>query len=48
MYFEYAIVGYFRHGLELVTGRRVTETCVRGFSKGDRDVLYSYALKSQH
>lgn len=47
VYFEYAIVGYFRHGLELVSGRRVTETCVRGFSRGDGDVLYSYAFKSQ-
>ena len=44
-YFEYAIVGYFRHGLELVTGKPVVETCVRGFSKGDRDVLYTYALQ---
>jgi hypothetical protein len=46
VYFEYAIVGYFRHGLELVSGQRVAETCVRGFSKGDRDVLYTYTLKS--
>ena len=46
VYFEYAIVGYFRHGLELVSGRRVTETCIRGFSKGDGDVLYGYTFKS--
>ncbi len=44
-YFEYAIVGYFRRGLELVSGRSVTEKCVRGFSKGDRDVLYRYTLR---
>ena len=44
VYFEFAIIGYFRHGLELVTGKPVVESCVRGFSKGDRDVLYTYAV----
>lgn len=44
-YFEYAIIGYFRHGLGIVSGRPVVETCVRGFSKGDRDVLYDYVIQ---
>jgi hypothetical protein len=44
-YFEYAIIGYFRCGLGIVSGKNVVETCVRGFSKGDRDVLYRYEVR---
>jgi len=40
VYFEYAICGYFGRGLELVTGKPVTMKCVRGFARGDADVLY--------
>jgi hypothetical protein len=45
VYFEYAIVGYFRRGLAIVSGAAVVEKCVRGFSRGDRDVLYTYAIQ---
>ncbi len=45
VYFEYAIIGYFRRGLAIVSGRPVNETRVRGFSKGDRDVLYTYVIQ---
>lgn len=40
VYFEYAICGYFGRGLELVTGKSVSMRCVRGFSRGDGEVLY--------
>jgi hypothetical protein len=44
VYFEYAIMGYFKRGLEMVSGRKVTMTCERGFSKRDRDVLYRFKI----
>jgi hypothetical protein len=44
VYFEYGITGYFNRGLELVTGRKITMTRERGFSKGDADVLYHFAI----
>lgn len=43
-YFEYAICGYFKRGLELVGGGRVEMKRVRGFTKGDPDVFYTYTL----
>jgi hypothetical protein len=45
VYFEHAICGYFGRGLEMVSGKRVESRCVRGFSKGDADVLYEYRLR---
>ena len=44
VYFEYAIVGYFTRGLELVSHKKVQQQCVRGFSRGDADVLYQYKI----
>jgi hypothetical protein len=44
VYFEYAIMGYFKRGLELVSGRKVTMVCERGFSKRDADVLYHFTI----
>ncbi len=44
VYFEYAIMGYFKRGLELVSGRKVAMVCERGFSKRDRDVLYRFTI----
>jgi hypothetical protein len=44
VYFEYAITGYFKRGLELVSGKRVKMTGERGFSKGDSDVLYLFTI----
>jgi len=41
-YLEYAIAGYFQRGLELVAGGPVDMKPVRGFTKGDPDVLYEY------
>jgi hypothetical protein len=45
VYFEYAICGYFAHGLSLVSGKKVDTTCVRGFSRGDADVRYELRLR---
>ena len=44
VYFEYAIMGYFKRGLEMVSGGHVRMTRKRGFSKGDADVLYEFEL----
>jgi hypothetical protein len=44
VYFEYAIVGYFERGLEMVSGGRVRHTRVAGFSAGDDHVHYRYRL----
>ena len=43
-YLEYAIVGYFKRGLELVGARAVTATRVKGFSRRDPEVHYRYTL----
>jgi hypothetical protein len=45
VYFEYAVNGYFRKGLELVTGQPVTMKAAKGFSRGDADVLYTFHLR---
>lgn len=44
VYFEYAIVGYFERGLELVTGKSVRHERLAGFSAGDDHVHYRYRL----
>jgi hypothetical protein len=44
VYFEYAIVGYFERGLELVSGKPVKKRRIRGFSAGDESVHYRYQL----
>lgn len=44
VYFEYAIMGYFEHGLRLVSGRDVRMSALQGFSKGDNEVLYEFVL----
>jgi hypothetical protein len=44
VFFEYAVLGYFKRGLELV-GANVKETrCIKGFSKGDHEVHYQFVL----
>jgi hypothetical protein len=40
VYFEYALVGFLRRGFELVTGDTFSHARIRGFSRGDDDVLY--------
>ncbi len=42
VYFEYAIVGYFERGLELVSGKPVKHTRISGFSAGGDHVQYRY------
>jgi len=44
VYFEYAIIGYFKRGLELVGARSVTAKRVLGFSIGSAEVHYRYAF----
>jgi hypothetical protein len=43
-YMEYAIPGYFKRGLELVSPDRVTMRALRGFSKGHPDVHYEFVI----
>jgi hypothetical protein len=38
-------MGYFKRGLEMVSGRRVRMTARKGFSRGDAEVLYQYQLE---
>ena len=44
LYFEYAIVAYFKRGLELVGAKRVKMQRISGFSVGDAEVHYQYVL----
>jgi len=44
VYFEYALCGYFKRGLEIVSDGEVEMNAVRGFSKGDDDVLYEFRV----
>jgi hypothetical protein len=44
VYFEYAITGYFKRGLEMVSARRVHMNALKGFSRGDDRVVYHYRL----
>jgi hypothetical protein len=45
VYFEYAIVAYFKRGLELVGAKKVTMRRINGFSIGGTDVHYEYRLR---
>jgi hypothetical protein len=44
VYFEYAVCGFWARGLQLVSGKAVKHRVVRGFSRGDRDVLYEFKI----
>lgn len=44
LYIEYGIMGYFRRGLEMVSGGMTKMTAKKGFSKGDDAVLYVFEL----
>lgn len=44
VYLEYAIMGYFKRGLELVSGRKVQMLAELGFSKHDGEVLYHFTI----
>jgi hypothetical protein len=44
VYVEYAIMGYFKKGLELVSARKVKMTAERGFARGDAEILYHFNL----
>jgi hypothetical protein len=44
VYFEYALMGFFARGLQMVSGREVTMVVRRGFSRGDPDVHYEFHL----
>jgi hypothetical protein len=43
-YIEYGIMGYFRRGLEMVTGATPKMTALQGFSKGDPIVHYAFVI----
>jgi hypothetical protein len=45
LYLEYASAGYLRRGIEIMSMHGVTMTCLRGFSRGDDDVHYRYAIE---
>lgn len=40
LYIEYATLGYFKRGMEILGASQVEARRVRGFSAGDADVLY--------
>jgi len=46
LYFEYVNSAFFRRGMELVGGRSVTMTRVLGYSSGDDELHYRYAVES--
>ena len=46
-YIEFGIMGYFRRGLELVSGKVPKMSIERGFSRGDADVLYHFVVPVQ-
>lgn len=43
-YMEYAIMGYFERGLELLSGQRVSRRCVDGFARGNSRVCYRFRI----
>lgn len=43
-YLEFGIMGYFRRGLEMVSGKVPHMSIERGFSQGDADVLYHFVV----
>jgi len=45
LYLEYASAAYVRRGIELIGMHSVAMTCVRGFSQGDDEVHYRYAIE---
>jgi hypothetical protein len=45
LYFEYVIAAFFRRGIELVGSRSATMTRVLGFSNGDDEIRYRYAIE---
>jgi hypothetical protein len=45
LYFEYAIVAYFKRGLELVGAKQVKMKRISGFSVGHAEVHYKYVLR---
>jgi hypothetical protein len=45
VYFEYAIMGYFKHGLEMVSDRKVEMRAHLGFSKGDPESVYLFRVR---
>lgn len=44
LYIEYGVMGYFRRGLEMVSGRQVAMSVVRGFSLGHDSVRYEFRI----
>ena len=45
VYFEYTAVGFAEGGLKQVGARNPSPERLRGFSKGDKDVLYRFKLE---
>lgn len=43
-YIELGVSGYFKRGLELVSGRKVDMRALEGFVKGDPEVRYEYTI----
>jgi hypothetical protein len=44
VYFEYAVMGYFKRGLEMVSGMRIEMTADKAFSKGDDESVYTFTI----
>ena len=41
--FEFMTVGYFKQALKIF-GKKSNEKCIRGFSKGDKDIYYQFEI----
>lgn len=44
VYFEYAVMGYFRRGLEMVSGKPVEMIKEKEFSRGDDESVYRFEI----
>lgn len=44
VYFEYAVMGYFKRGLEMVSGKTVEMSADKAFSKGDDESVYTFSI----
>jgi len=44
VYFEYLVMGYLQQALR-VFGKKSVQNCIKGFSKGDDEIYYTFELK---
>nr|AYM52848.1 hypothetical protein [Myxococcaceae bacterium MCy9487] len=44
IYFEYAVMGFAAGGLTYLSGKEIHHEVIKGFSKGDTEVVYRFTL----